>query len=341
MTQDLSGQRLRLPIPQPERLGLTETGSFLQVGRGHGSAHAKMILLGEHSVVHGRTAIALPLPRLRVQAVVDRHEGGQYLETEEYTGPVSQASQRIRSLTEAVRAALVHFGKPDLGLSIRVRSGIPAGRGLGSSAAAAHAMIEAIRSLLHENLTEEERYELVQKAERIAHGSPSGLDARATREEQAISFRAGVVSSIPVRATGVLVLADTGIRGSTKVAVDQVQAFIERQPERGEYLLNQLDGHAQEAIMDLAGDRMAELGHRMDRSQEVLTELGVSDDSIGELAFAARKAGALGAKLTGGGLGGCVVALTSDEEMAERVISAMEVAGAVSCWQVSLGVPAS
>lgn len=337
MTQEISKYRPRIADPQPEKLGLTETGSILQVGRGHGSAHAKLILIGEHSVVHGRTAVAMPLPRLRVQAVAEFHAEGQWLETEEFSGPLSQAPARVASLVEAVRATLSHFGKPDLGVKIEVRSGIPAGRGLGSSAAATHSMIESIRSLLHETLSEDERYDLVQLAEQIAHGNASGLDARATREEQAISFRGGAVETIPVRAPGVLVLVDTGIRGSTKVAVDKVAAFIEQQPVRGEELLSELDLLAQDAIQDLATGDTVQLGHRMNVAQQVLSEFGVSDDSIDDLAEAALKAGALGAKLTGGGLGGCVVALAPDADVAQRVISAMEVAGAVSCWSVALG----
>lgn len=337
MAHDLSGHRTRIPVPQPEKLGLTETGSMLQVGRGHGSAHAKLILIGEHSVVHGRTAVAMPLPRLRVQAVAEFHDGHQWLETEEFSGPMSQAPARVASLVEAVRAALEHFGKPDVGIKIEVRSGIPAGRGLGSSAAASHAMVEAIRSLLHEQLSEDERYDVVQLAEQIAHGNASGLDARATREEQAISFRNGKAETIPVHAPGVLVLVDTGIRGSTKVAVEKVAQYISSQPARGEELLSELDHLAQDAIQDLATGDTAQLGHRMNAAQQVLAEFGVSDDSIDELADAALKAGALGAKLTGGGLGGCVVALAADADVAQRVISAMEVAGAVSCWSVALG----
>lgn len=337
MAHDISGHRPRLPIPQPEKLGLTETGSILQVGRGHGSAHAKLILIGEHSVVHGRTAVAMPLPRLRVQAVAELQDCAQWLETEEFAGPLSQAPARVHSLVEAVRATLAHFGKPDLGLKIEVRSGIPAGRGLGSSAAATHAMIEAIRSLLHGELNEDQRYDLVQLAERIAHGNPSGLDARATRVEQAISFRAGEFQTIPVRTPGVLVLVDTGIRGSTKVAVDKVAAFIDRIPSRGQQLLDELDHLAGRAIADLSDGDAAGLGRCMNSAQEILAEFGVSDDSIDSLADAALKAGALGAKLTGGGLGGCVLALAPDVDVADRVISAMEDAGAVSCWSVAMG----
>ncbi|ROS74424.1 mevalonate kinase [Cellulomonas sp. PhB143] len=299
-----------------------------------GSAHAKVILLGEHAVVHGRPAIALALPHLRVTAEVRRAAGPALLRTEEYVGPIDTVPAALASLATAVRATLERLELPVSGVDVAVRTGIPVGRGLGASAAAAHAIVDALARLTGADLDEEARYRLVQEAERVAHGNPSGLDARATRTRGAMLFRSGTSTRLPVRLGTCLVVADSGVRGATKEAVADVQAFLERDPARATALLDRLATLTTEGAADLADDRRRELGARMSQAHAVLGELGVGHPALDRLVDAAEGAGALGAKLTGGGLGGCVVALVPTPADADRVVGALEAAGAVGTWVV-------
>ena len=306
-------------------------------GTGTGSAHAKFILIGEHAVVYGRPAIGMPLPRMWVRADARFVDGPLRLETDSYVGALDAAQSSFDTLGAAIRNTLLHFGHAESGVAVTVSGEIPIGRGLGSSAAVSHAIVESIRELLGAELDEDERFELVQSAERVAHGTPSGLDARTTREPGPLLFENGTVTRLDVDFGGAFVIADTGVRGSTKTAVGDVAAYSRAHPERSALLLDQLEQLTRDAATDLAEDRREELGSRMTRTHRILSELGAGHESIDRLVDAAVAAGALGAKLTGGGQGGCVVALVRTADEAARVVDAFTAAGAVHCWVVTAG----
>lgn len=302
-----------------------------------GEAHAKAILLGEHSVVYGRPAIAVPVPTLRTVARVDEEPGGPILlGLDGDVIEIDELPDRLASIGEAIRITLRRFGLPESGVLIRLRSGIPAAAGLGGSAAVAHAVVEAIRDYAGGELTERERFDLVQAAERIAHGSPSGLDATATRATCPVHFQGGETTPLPVGARMWVVLGDTGVRGSTSLAVAKVRGHVTSRPERGEKLLDRLGALTDAAAGDLARGDVAALGSRMDAAQVVLDELGVGHPALTALVAAARGAGAAGAKLTGSGCGGCVLALADSAEAAERIAHAMTEANAVATWMMEV-----
>ena len=143
---------------------------------GIGRAHGKIILIGEHAVVYGAPAIAVPLHDLNVEATIDTAEAG-WLDTDIFTGPTEQAPERLGPLIAALKHATDHLGIDTADVRLRVRSTIPYERGLGSSAAVATAIVRACANFVGTRLTREELFQLVQAAERVAHGTPSGLDA--------------------------------------------------------------------------------------------------------------------------------------------------------------------
>jgi mevalonate kinase len=297
---------------------------------GRGFAHAKAILLGEHAVVYGSPAVALPVPSLRVEASARHVAGASVLDTEISLGPLGPADPLGTTVLETLR----HVGAEDDGVEVVVRGTLPIGRGLGSSAAAANAIVDAVADLYGVALDDADRFELVQRGERVAHGTPSGLDARATSASAPILFTAGRVDHPPIRFGGGFVVADTGARGSTRKAVADVRAFIERNPERGRTLLAELEHGTLAGVADLAADRRDDLGTRMTAAQLVLDELGAGHPAITALIEVARAAGALGAKLTGGGQGGCIIALARDAASAERISQALLEAGALGTWTI-------
>lgn len=315
-------------------VGDPETGAIEAGAVATGSAHAKFILIGEHAVVYGRPAIGIPVPELGVNATARAVDGPLRLDTHEYSGLLESAPRSLDALGAAMRNTLAHFGRPADNIVVDVHGEIPIGRGLGSSAAVAHAIVEAIRALLGAELTENERFELVQSAERVAHGTPSGLDACATRGVVPILFESGAVTHLDVAFGGLFVIADTGVRGSTKSAVGDVAAYSAAHPERAAELLDELERSTRDAAADLAADRREELGARMTRANEILAELGAGHAAIDLLVAAALDAGALGAKLTGGGQGGCIVALVRSDAEVDGVVAALDAAGADGTWVV-------
>lgn len=317
------------------------TGEFYALaneqGAAFGEAHAKSILMGEHSVVYGQPAIALPVTSLRTMAWIDRVEDSPVLfSMDGEVISIDELPNRFASIAAATRAALRKFGLPEQDLLIRLRSGIPPAAGLGGSAAVAHAVIDAVRDLADGALTEAERFELVQEAERVAHGNPSGLDATATRAAGPVYFQRGKFHPLRVGKKMWLVIGDTGVRGSTSIAVARVRGFVDSHRVRGQQLLDALGDLTDAAVRHLAKGDITRLGQRMNAAQSALDELGVGHETISDLVTAARLAGASGAKLTGAGCGGCVIALADSVDHADLIAHAMMGANAVATWTVEV-----
>ncbi|WP_167131513.1 mevalonate kinase [Paramicrobacterium chengjingii] len=307
--------------------------------RAEGSAHAKTILLGEHAVVYGRPAIAFPLASLTLTALARTTTRGLSLETPYHRGSVARddgTSPREVLLAEAaLRHTLDFLGKPHHGVDVTVTGSIPAARGLGSSAAVASAISAAVAGLDGVRLSNAERFELVQFVERIAHGTPSGLDAHATMASGPILFERGEAHPLAMATLPPLVVADTGIRGHTGAAVAMVRARRERDARGVDASLDDIAVLVAGAQADLASGDLAALGERMYVCHGILSELGVSSPELNALVSAARQAGALGAKLTGGGQGGCVIALAPTAAAVPQLAAALTAAGAHGVWSVT------
>ncbi len=299
---------------------------------GTGSTRAKVILVGEHAVVYGEPAIALPLASLPMRATVRREAGPLSIESVLYSGSLYDAPEMLAAPRAAIEATLDHLGLPHRDLVLSTESSIPAARGLGSSAATAGALALALADLAGRTLTAQEHFDLVQVGERVAHGSPSGLDARTTASTVPVWFQGGAMRPLDLPLSAHLVVADTGVHGRTRVAVADVRAFRERHPARGAQLISELGRITRATVEDLRLDRPVLLGERLTRAHQALAELGVSSPELDRLQRAAMEAGALGAKLTGGGQGGCLLALASDSASAGSIAAALRRSGAPRTW---------
>ena len=291
------------------------------IREGHGQTWAKAILLGEHSVVYGHPAVAVPLQDLRMRATASPTSGPSTLSSLDYSGPLDQAGSRFASVARAFEVAREFSGGLVQAFDITTVSDFPHERGLGSSAAAAGAIIRAVLDACGREASSDELFALTQMAEQIAHGKPSGLDAAATCSPCPIRFQGGQMRPLSQRIDNAfLVIADSGIHGSTREAVGGLGALT------------------QNAIMALDQADAPALGVAMDEAHAVLTELSLSLPILDDLTEAARSAGALGAKLTGGGLGGCVIALVTGESATRRVRAALEQAGAPETWSYRMRI---
>jgi mevalonate kinase len=296
-----------------------------------GRAPGKLIVVGEHAVVHGRPAIAVPFFAVGVVA-----------EAIPVPGAVRVTSERggagLAGLTRTAEAALVAVGAAPANLSVHIQSTIPVGAGLGSSAATAVAVARAAAGVFGHTLPATLLRGLAHIAEREAHGRPSGLDVEAVMAEGPILFTAGEEPTLV--ATGFRpcwVVADSGRPRDTRSAVEAVSAWLATAGDAG---LQVLDGLAHEAGVAAralgAGDARG-LGAALDRAHEALQALGVSDAGLDQLVVAARGAGALGAKLTGAGRGGCVVALAPDSLTAEAIAAAWRRTGVAAVYGEGIG----
>lgn len=302
---------------------------------GRGRAHAKIILFGEHAVVHGQPAIAFPMRQIGLDATARPVEGDLRLTVDIYDGPLAQAPSKLSPLVTTIEAALDLLHQPLRDVHIWCDGDIPLERGLGSSAAGAAAIINAIDDLFEGHLDEYSRYELVQAGERIAHGSPSGLDAYTVVGAKPIWFQAGSIEPLTVNLQTPLVIADSGHAGDTHSAVAAVSEIRRADPKLAAEYFDRIRHHTVAARRDLAQDDRESLGRRMNEVQQTLHAMSVSSPKLDRLIETARDAGALGAKLTGGGRGGCIIALPATPEDALPLSQALRRAGAPRTWIVA------
>lgn len=288
---------------------------------GVGKSHSKIILMGEHSVVYGYPALALPLKTIGVTCRIFPAR--------------SPLQRRGDALSKAISLALDYLDQGQAPIRFRVQSQIPSKRGMGSSAAVSIAAIRAVFDYFQADLEDHVLEDLVMQAEQVAHLNPSGLDAKTCLSDQAISFTKGVgFNQLAVDLDAYLLIVDTGIYGQTKEAVKKV-ADLGPKKDADLAALGQLCEAMEEQIRQ---KDLQQMGQIMNQAHHHLSQLGVSIKEVDELVETARKEGALGAKMTGGGLGGCILALVRNEKEAKRLAHVLSKKGAVHTWIEKLSV---
>lgn len=300
---------------------------------GLGTSHAKIILLGEHSVVYGHPAIALPLKTLKttVQASF-RNDDQLILESRYYTGPLAQVPPFMNGIKRLVEYILMQNNSTQ-GLTLKVESELPIERGMGSSASVAIAIVRALAQLLNFSLEHTKLLSLANIAEKETHKNPSGLDAATSASETPIwLIRDQEITSIPIAMDAYLVICDSGIKGQTSEAILAVKEALQNDHEKTAAHLDALGDLAHKAKIALATNDVTGLGHLLDQAQDHLKALGVSNAKLDELIALAKENGALGAKLTGGGRGGCFICLVSDQAEAKHLAQILLDKGAISAW---------
>lgn len=305
---------------------------------GIGTAHSKIILMGEHAVVYDYPAIAIPFPAANTTVRISPNCHGQsYIQSRFYTGPLDAAPDIIDNLRTAIQVARSSLKFPQQAIDIIIESTIPAGRGMGSSAAVSVALVRALSNLYGYRIKDYQLQFIVNQAEVIAHESTSGLDTLITSTTRPVIYKKSI-SPVPfnINLPAYLVVADSNQPGQTKEAVGKVRQLREAKPGITKIAMDAIGDMVKQATLAIEAQDIEELGRLMTYNHYYLNQLSVSNSQLDQIVNAAWLAGALGAKLTGGGLGGCVIALARDKETADQIESAMLEAGAVQSWQLDL-----
>ncbi len=296
------------------------------------SAPGKVILFGEHAVVYGRPAIAAPVAQVRATATVEPALPGSGL-----TIVASDLGKSIslttapqdEPLAAATRLTLTHLQASEPDATLTISSTIPIASGLGSGAAVSTALVCALADFLGHVLEPAEVSTLVFETEKIHHGTPSGIDNTVVAYEQPVYFvRERPIELLTVGEPFTLLIGDTGSHNPTWKVVERVRRAWKRDPAHHDALFDQIGDIADEARRAIETGDINALGPLMDDNHELLIELGVSSSKLDDLVETARLAGAIGAKLSGAGQGGNMIALV-EEDFAEEVAEALRETGAV------------
>lgn len=301
--------------------------------QGIGTSHAKIILMGEHSVVYGQPAIALPLPNVKLTVTLTPTDRGQTVKSRYFTGDWHILPSIMRGVQQLLTTLINHFAGQDDHWQLTIDSELPAERGMGSSAATAVAIVRAFFDYYDAPLTRHDLLQLADVEEEITHRSPSGLDAATVSSKTPLYYikgHEGVAIPMNVRAT--MVIADTGIKGATKEAIMAVQSLLTTEPESAKAHIRHLGQLVQASRQYLANGEIVKLGTTLNAAQQDLKALQVSDQALDHLIAVANRHGALGAKLTGGGRGGCMFAIMRTALGARKLASVLRENGAQQTW---------
>lgn len=294
------------------------------------SAPAKTILFGEHAVVYGQPAIAVPVSGLRAFASAEPNPaGGLRVVAADLDIPVSIDAETVdNALALTARLVLKALGDAPPNTIISIRSDIPIASGLGSGAAVSTALARALCAALGQSLDDETLNNLIYEVEKIHHGTPSGIDNTVIVYERPVYFvRGQPIETLPIGLPFTLLIGDTGTSASTRAAVAGVRELLEHDPQHVQPMLDEIGALVGEACAAVECGDLPKIGTLMQQNHSLLRRLTVSSPELDRLVEVAHDAGALGAKLSGGGRGGNMIALVTDETQ-QAVEAALMAAGA-------------
>lgn len=300
------------------------------------SAPAKVILFGEHSVVYGYPAIAAPVKKIKAKANVKADPKGEPGQIR-IVAPAVALDEMLsdldssQPLATAIRKVCSHLKVKQLpACTVRVTSTIPLAAGLGSGAAVSVAIIRAISSFLGHPLPNEDVCQLAFEVEKLYHSMPSGIDNTVITYEKPVYYiKSQPIEILTVKKPFTLVIADTGITTPTKESVNDVRKAWQANKKQFDAYFESTGSLAVSARQAIEAGNNELLGPLMDANHGLLRKIGVSCAKLDQLVLAARQAGAHGAKLSGGGRGGNLIALVN-EEHANSIAKALKNAGAVN-----------
>jgi len=307
------------------------------------TASGKIILFGEHAVVYQRPAIAVPVSQVQARVTIKKSKQPLTIQTSEFLptplryGALRENSEVLISyadlreddpLKAIIQLTLRSFKVMPPHATLTIHSTIPIASGLGSGAAVSTAIARALAQYFKRDLDSATISSLVYEVEKIHHGTPSGIDNTVIAYGKPVYFvRGQPIETFNVAQPFRIAIADTGIQSPTKIAVGDVRAAWEADKDRYEKIFDGCGAIAQRARKLIEDGQPDQLGSLMNENHELLRQMGVSCHELDDLVDAATRAGASGAKLSGGGRGGNMIALVN-ESNENNVREALMSAGA-------------
>jgi mevalonate kinase len=313
---------------------------------GKGSGYGKVILFNEHFVVYGIPAIASALGNKTDAEVVPTDDltpsgadgsmagEGWVLEDNRPANP-GYKTEKFNHQKESIERVLsaANFDVTKNNIKITLGGNLKAVGGVGASAAVCVSIARALNEEFSLGFDDNKINEIAYEGEKAYAGTPSGIDNTASTFGGLLWFAKNLeggpntMEKIKLKKPVEIVMGNTGLTANTKAAVEGVRERKDQHPEKYQEIFNQSMDLVKKARMDLDELNLDEIGLLMDKNHKLLQEIEVSHERLDALVEIARENGAIGAKMTGGGLGGYMVALTPGSEIQEKVAQAMENAG--------------
>jgi mevalonate kinase len=299
---------------------------------GKGSGYGKVILFGEHFVVHGVPGV-VSATDAKTDAEVKKIATGITIDDQRTTAKGYAEEKRLQQI-ESIQRMLKAIDMPaDTAMSIWIGGNLPGFSGVGASAASSVAIARAISEEFGLKLSDEKVNQAAYEAEKAYAGNPSGIDNTAATYGGLMWFRKNTaggpdfVEKISIKQPTEIVIGSTGKVANTKAMVEGVAERKKANPAKYDPLFKRAQAIAAQGKKALEAGDLKKVGELMNENHTLLQGIEVSSKELDLLVDIARKEGAWGAKLTGGGGGGCMVALTPGKELQEKVATAIEKEG--------------
>jgi len=298
---------------------------------GEGIGFGKAILINEHFVVYGIPAIVSAIGKYTVAKIEPIDKSGWKINDNRKATPnykEDKIDQQKDSINKILKKMNIDLSKK--GIEITLDGNLYCASGIGASAASCVAIARGLSDHYELNLTDEEINDIAYEGEKGYHGTPSGIDNTASTFGGLIWFEKSenvvmdkIIPPNPVE----IVMGNTGKVANTTAAVAGVRERKEANPQKYDEIFDRAENIAYLAKNAILNEDHKELGKLMNENHKLLQQIEVSSRELDFLVKLARDQGALGAKLTGGGLGGNIIALTPGRELQEEVATAIEKEG--------------
>ncbi len=309
-----------------------------------GFGYGKVILFGEHFVVYGLPAIVSAIGSKTIAYAKKLMSPGLILVDDRPEVPGYKKDKKVeqdKSIDNILGSCKIDLKRQ--GLEIRFGGDLVAASGIGASAASCAALSRALNEEFDFRFNDEQINSLAYEGEKGYHGSPSGIDNTAATYGGLIWFERNlqggqnIIERLKMKKPVEIVIANTGITASTAKVVADVKRIKEQNPKKFGQIFDKYNDVAFKAREAVVGNKLEKIGKFMNENQELLRQIEVSSPELEDMIEVALNQGAYGAKLTGTGRGGNMVALTPGKELQEKVSKVFKKQGYVT-WKTLIGI---